>query len=395
MSAPLWMPGVQRLDCSARGLGLGFGNNTDAYHTWHTFEGIPANYNYSPMAGARYLSSTNKLAHFTFNPVLGGIVQLLRADQGARTLQAGPRGLPNEQMQTNARGRRHFQTEVLANAARPWTLDLTRAGLDDLTRLMNFMRAHGVVDQWAWRDVVRPAATYAEANRVGYRRMPDRSGHAFHSKWPWNTHWDPGAIAAPWEVIAPPATPGRDGDVFFEGSDGPDVHEWQTNLAALGYDLVGVGLFGPKTTAATRAFQSDHGITVDGRVGPVSRTTMENTMRKLDDLARQIEALGRKIDANHTAQTRTLTQILGAVTKVAADVWTYALYGFPAHWWVRRGGILDPGHRHFPADPGSPADKELRAEALESGRATVYGPDGTAVLIELDPDTNRFKIKED
>lgn len=67
----LWMPGVQRLDCSDRGLALGYVNNTDAYHTWHSFETGTKGYNYSAMAGARYLSSTNNLAHFTFNPVLG------------------------------------------------------------------------------------------------------------------------------------------------------------------------------------------------------------------------------------------------------------------------------------------------------------------------------------
>lgn len=293
----LWMPGVQRLDCSARGLGLGYGNSTDAYHTWHTFEGIKRlNYNYAPMTGARYLASTNKLATFVFNPVLGGIVQLLRADQAARTLQAGTSGT-FAQKETNCRGRVHMQTEVLADAAYPWTRDLTRAGLDDLTRLMNFLRTWDVPDQWAWREVVRPAATYAGANAPGYRKMPERSGHAFHSKWPHNSHWDPGAIEPPWS-LAPAA-----GAVKPSPAPPPRVGTWpagwianaQRLLNGLGYtDAQGKPLavddsLGPATTHATRTYQADAGLDPDGQPGAATTTSLEDTMSKIDTLLAEIK----------------------------------------------------------------------------------------------------------
>ncbi len=56
------------------------------------------------------------------------------------------------------------------------------------------------------------------------------------------------------------------------GSRGDDVQELQTFLAAEGYD-VGLldGIFGPKTRAAVRQFQSDQGIVVDGVVGPITQ----------------------------------------------------------------------------------------------------------------------------
>ena len=188
-----WLPGVERLDCSDRGLGLGYGNDTHAYHTAHTFETGAKGYNFSAMAGAKYLSVTNNLAHFTMNPVLGGIVQLLPMTMGARTLRVTDpvSGITSE---TNRRGRVHAQTEFIANAARPFTLDLTRVGQDDLILLMNFLRSWGIPDRWAWYE--QPPPPYPGGSVP--RRWPDQSGHAYHSGWPVNDHGDPGAILAPW-----------------------------------------------------------------------------------------------------------------------------------------------------------------------------------------------------
>jgi hypothetical protein len=280
----LWLPGVTRLDCSAHGLLLGKGgNNRDAFHTWHTFEGIKRlNYNFSAMAGARYLASTLKLAHFTYNPVLGGLVQLLPANVAARTLQV--KDTFGRTVETNRYGKIHMQTEVLADATYPWTRDMTRAGLDDLTRLMNFQRAWGVPDQWAWRDVVRPAATYAEANAPGYRRYPDRSGHAFHSKWPANSHWDPGAIVPPWTLAPTPDTPAPDPN---KGFDLEHLERVESLLDVLGYD-------GADVWARVRAYQQDNNLTADGLPGPQTSAHLEATMTTLTDRLDKLEA---KLDA--------------------------------------------------------------------------------------------------
>ena len=49
---------------------------------------------------------------------------------------------------------------------------------------------------------------------------------------------------------------------------GDDVRTWQERLRELGYELEVDGAYGPQTAEATRAFQRDRGLTVDGIVGP-------------------------------------------------------------------------------------------------------------------------------
>jgi peptidoglycan hydrolase-like protein with peptidoglycan-binding domain len=52
-----------------------------------------------------------------------------------------------------------------------------------------------------------------------------------------------------------------------EGSTGENVRSMQYLLNAHGSDLAVDGDFGPKTSAAVRAFQAEHGLAVDGIVG--------------------------------------------------------------------------------------------------------------------------------
>ncbi len=62
------------------------------------------------------------------------------------------------------------------------------------------------------------------------------------------------------------------------GDKGDDVRAWQEQLIALGYSLGKAdGDFGPKTLAATRAFQAARHLKVDGVVGPDTRKAAENT----------------------------------------------------------------------------------------------------------------------
>ena len=244
--ADLWIPGVPRIDTSDQGLLLGFGGEDEAYHTWHTFETGAKGYDYSydGLEASRYLISQRSTSHFVLHPTTGALVQLLPANMGARTLRVtDPR--TGEFAETNRRGRVHFQTEVIANAARPFTFDLTRAGLDALTTLMNFLRAHGVPDQWAWTHGAPPIFPGGSVPR----RMPDRSGHAYHAGWPVNNHGDPGAIEAPWVAIE------KEVPVATNTKTPADVATLETELRRRGYDIYD----GPSLVKAGICTPTKHG----------------------------------------------------------------------------------------------------------------------------------------
>lgn len=55
------------------------------------------------------------------------------------------------------------------------------------------------------------------------------------------------------------------------GSAGTAVRQLQQLLTYYGYPLVDDGIFGPKTLAAVKAFQSKHGLVADGIVGPLTK----------------------------------------------------------------------------------------------------------------------------
>ena len=66
--------------------------------------------------------------------------------------------------------------------------------------------------------------------------------------------------------------------LLVRGSTGEAVREVQRILARLGYDLGEAGpdgKFGADTMAAVRAFQCDHRLTVDGKVGAATRAALE------------------------------------------------------------------------------------------------------------------------
>lgn len=72
------------------------------------------------------------------------------------------------------------------------------------------------------------------------------------------------APATPTPTPAGSSFPGVD---IAPGSSGSEVSTWQQRLNDLGYSLTVDGIFGEKTEAATRDYQSSQGLTVDGIVG--------------------------------------------------------------------------------------------------------------------------------
>ncbi|MDQ3275288.1 MAG: peptidoglycan-binding protein [Actinomycetota bacterium] len=164
-----------------------------------------------------------------------------------------------------------------------------------------------------------PQRQRTEAQFLAYR------GVLGHQHVVGNEHGDPGALpvasvilpqaraivtgsAKPASVTPPapaPATPGRAGDVFFEGSDGTDVHAWQADLHLLYSGLPGAGVFGPKTTALTKQHQSALGVTADGRVGPATLTTHKEYLMSLEAKIDQLLTAAAQAPAPESATLET------------------------------------------------------------------------------------------
>ena len=184
--AELWMPGAIRIESPRRNP---LNGNGFRLITWHTFE---ARYSLTVENALKILIRNGSEA-FVFHPITGQWGQCQPMDTGARTLEA-PGGIA-----TNRFGSVHQQVEVIGYARQPWTGDLTPAGKAGLARGLEFFRSWGVPDQWAF-DTPPPAYPGPGVKRA----YPSRSGHAYHAGWIGNKHGDPGATAAPWEVVADP-----------------------------------------------------------------------------------------------------------------------------------------------------------------------------------------------
>src|SRR6266478_1761939 len=64
--------------------------------------------------------------------------------------------------------------------------------------------------------------------------------------------------------------------ILKRGSTGPEVTALQQRLQDLGFDPNGIdGIFGPGTESAVKAFQQAKGLSVDGIVGPITRTALQ------------------------------------------------------------------------------------------------------------------------
>ena len=63
---------------------------------------------------------------------------------------------------------------------------------------------------------------------------------------------------------------------LHKGDRGADVRTLQTRLCDKGYTVAVDGIFGSKTHEAVEAYQADHGLTVDGVVGPKTWSALNN-----------------------------------------------------------------------------------------------------------------------
>lgn len=195
MSAPLWLPGAVAVPSAHDG---GSMTGSDAYATFHTFEGP---YSLTAVNAAKRLIAAGNEVTLTFNPVLGGIAQMVPANRAGRGLMNNPGGV-----ETNRQGKVNIQIEVVAYAAHPWTQDLTEAGRADLRRLLAWLDALGV-------PRTHPAGDQGPGPNGPFNRSTaawnGSGGYFCHGDVPENWHWDHGGVkfSDVWAAAAPVAKP--------------------------------------------------------------------------------------------------------------------------------------------------------------------------------------------
>ena len=112
--------------------------------------------------------------------------------------------------------------------------------------------------------------TYSYVDKSGVR-MAWKGGSA-------KGRWTDYGLLTKWvsyENIPTPEPQPSGKPVLMKGSKGNDVKDLQNALNKFGYSLVVDGDFGPKTDSAVRDFQKNHGLKVDGKVGPLTWAELE------------------------------------------------------------------------------------------------------------------------
>lgn len=110
------------------------------------------------------------------------------------------------------------------------------------------------------------------------------------------------------------------GSIYKEGSTGDDVVQIQRRLWAYDNALVVDGNFGPATKAAVQAFQTRHGLTVDGIVGtntwgklfPLTTTSSSNNLETIDAIKALLVFRGYTVSSSITTYNAELSQIVSS-----------------------------------------------------------------------------------
>jgi peptidoglycan hydrolase-like protein with peptidoglycan-binding domain len=157
-----------------------------------------------------------------------------------------------------------------------------------------------------------------------------------------------------------------------QGSTGENVYSIQLMLQAHGYSLSIDGDFGPQTAADVKAFQSAHGLSADGIVGPqtwpvlIVETQSGSTGPAVKALQRQLNAHGASLTVDSDFGPLTETAVKNYQSKHGLGVDGIA---GPQTWSSLVGGGTSPTPTPVPPTPTPPP----------SG-STLWGVDTTAAI---------------
>jgi predicted chitinase len=155
-----------------------------------------------------------------------------------------------------------------------------------------------------------------------------------------------GYDAAPAKPEPEPAAPNA---MLKRGDTGKYVEDLQRNLIALGYSLTVTGTFDERTEAAVEAFQTKHGLLVDGKAGIRTNTKIGEALKALETKP-QIEAAKKEIPKTVEKIVKEKTSWLSKIVALITSSGIVSSLGinnwFDSDWttilaWI--GGILGAG----------------------------------------------------
>jgi peptidoglycan hydrolase-like protein with peptidoglycan-binding domain len=265
-----WISGAEVIEAVADG-GTMDGPDDEYRVTWHSTENDP--YTTRASAIAHYLNQTRNCVHVLWNPVFGEVVVGLTQGKAGRGLENHDGGV-----ETNRRGKRHIQVEVVGRASDPFT----DGPMVNKEAILTALDELGVPRKAPSGDPLPYPKSYGD--HAGRTAAMKGSGHYTHSQWEENVHGDPGAID--WTALLgkkskpkpDPRPPNpepqwerENGDGLYErGEYGPGIKTLQEALRQAGFYTAAVdGYYGQVTEATVRLFQQAHGLhPVDGIAGP-------------------------------------------------------------------------------------------------------------------------------
>lgn len=198
-----------------------------------------------------------------------------------------------------------------------------------------------------------------------------------------------GYVWIDYEEVSSPETPEK--NYLSKGDQGEAVKAYQQKLLTLGYDIGSSGVdgdFGEDTGQATREFQQDYGLTVDGNAGPATQAKLDaEIMKKENTQSGFVKFVGevQKTCAVHKSAKKASDAIEGYPKLVSGNlVDVLGRYGFNGGWY--KVCIADQYIGYAWADSIKAVDPEAyKDNNTDQGFARFVGEVQKACVVHVDP----------
>ena len=180
-------------------------------------------------------------------------------------------------------------------------------------------------------------------------------------------------------------------DYLCEGDHGEVVKAYQKNLIEIGYDCGKSGVdgdFGPDTKEATREFQRDYGLTVDGIAGPATQAKLNAEVKKKGQTQKGFDRFVGEVQktcADHEAAKKASPAIVGYPKLVSGNlVDVLGRYGYRDGWY--KVCVADEHIGYAWADSIKPVNTEAyKDNRTEKGFSRFVGEVQKTCVVHLEP----------